>query len=141
MRSSSLIERGSIAEREGARLAATPTGSRLGLRWERWLESSLPRAGPTQREMRMSSETDFFKHSTPALYDRYMVPLLFEPYARLVAERAAFVTPSRILETAAGTGVVTRLVNAAVVTNALAAWDGKDAPMSAHVVTAGTKPS
>lgn len=62
----------------------------------------------------MSNETDVFKHSTPALYDRYMVPLLFEPYARLVAERAALLAPSRILETAAGTGVVTRLVNAAV---------------------------
>ena len=27
--------------------------------------------------------------STPALYDRYMGPLLFEPYAKLVAERCA----------------------------------------------------
>ena len=54
------------------------------------------------------AETDVFKHSTPLLYDRYMGPLLFEPYARYVAERVALLRPSRILETAAGTGIVTR---------------------------------
>lgn len=51
-----------------------------------------------------------FAHSTPALYDRYMGPLLFEPYAKLVAERCALLQPDRILETAAGTGIVTRAV-------------------------------
>jgi ubiquinone/menaquinone biosynthesis C-methylase UbiE len=60
------------------------------------------------------TETDAFKHSTPALYDRYMGPLLFEPYAKLVARRAALLQPSRILETAAGTGIVTRAVHEAV---------------------------
>ena len=60
------------------------------------------------------TETDAFKHSTPALYDRYMGPLLFEPYAKLVAERSALLQPDRILETAAGTGIVTRAVNEAV---------------------------
>jgi ubiquinone/menaquinone biosynthesis C-methylase UbiE len=43
-----------------------------------------------------------------------MVPLLFEPWAKLVAERSALLQPDRILETAAGTGVVTRAVNEAV---------------------------
>jgi SAM-dependent methyltransferase len=55
-----------------------------------------------------------FDHSTPALYDRYMGPLLFEPYARLIAERSALLQPTRILETAAGTGIVTRAVSEAV---------------------------
>ena len=32
-----------------------------------------------------------FEHSTPELYDRYMGPLLFEPYAKVVAGRAALV--------------------------------------------------
>ena len=59
-------------------------------------------------------DIEAFKHSTPALYDRYMVPLLFEPYAHLVAERAASLQPADILETAAGTGVVTRALNKAV---------------------------
>lgn len=57
------------------------------------------------------TETDAFKHSTPELYDRYMGPLLFEPYAELLAERSARLQPSRILETAAGTGIVTRALN------------------------------
>lgn len=60
------------------------------------------------------AETDVFKHSTPALYDRYMGPLLFEPYARHVAEGVAAWRPERILETAAGTGIVTRAVQLAV---------------------------
>ncbi len=55
-----------------------------------------------------------FAHSTPVLYDRYMGPLLFEPYAKLVAERSAVLHAERILETAAGTGIVTRAVHRAV---------------------------
>ena len=54
-----------------------------------------------------------FAHSTPALYDRYMGPLLFEPYAKLVAERCTILRPDRILETAAGTGIVTRALHRA----------------------------
>lgn len=60
------------------------------------------------------AETDVFKHSTPALYDRYMGPLLFAPYAEHVAKRVAALRPERILETAAGTGIVTRAVNEAL---------------------------
>jgi len=62
----------------------------------------------------MAQESTAFEHSTPALYDRYMGPLLFEPYARLIAGRSALLHPARILETAAGTGIVTRAVNEAV---------------------------
>jgi len=43
-----------------------------------------------------------------------MGPLLFEPYAKLVAEHCAVLHPNRILETAAGTGIVTRAVHRAV---------------------------
>lgn len=60
------------------------------------------------------TQSTAFNHSTPALYDRYMGPLLFEPYARLIAERSALLLPTRILETAAGTGIVTRALNEAV---------------------------
>ena len=55
-----------------------------------------------------------FTHSTPELYDRYMGPLLFEPYAKVLAERAALLRPGRILETAAGTGIVTRALHLAI---------------------------
>src|SRR3954470_15722343 len=48
-----------------------------------------------------------FSGSVPVNYERYMVPLLFRPYAELLANRAARFAPRSILETAAGTGVVT----------------------------------
>lgn len=69
------------------------------------------------------TETDVFKHSTPLLYHRYMGPLLFEPYAKHVAERAVALRPSRILETAAGTGIVTRAVHKAVPKAQISATD------------------
>ncbi len=54
-------------------------------------------------------ETDkVFSGSIPENYDRYMVPLIFEPYAADIAQRAASFTPNAVLETAAGSGVVTR---------------------------------
>jgi SAM-dependent methyltransferase len=62
----------------------------------------------------MAQESTAFDHSTPTLYDRYMGPLLFEPYARLIAKRSALLQPTRILETAAGTGIVTRALSEAV---------------------------
>jgi ubiquinone/menaquinone biosynthesis C-methylase UbiE len=69
------------------------------------------------------AETDVFKHSTPSLYDRYMGPLLFEPYARYVAERVGLLRPSRILETAAGTGIVTRVLRDAAPEATIVATD------------------
>ena len=49
-----------------------------------------------------------FAGSVPENYDRYMVPLIFEPYAADMAQRAASLSPRTVLEIAAGTGVVTR---------------------------------
>ena len=54
-------------------------------------------------------ETDkVFAGSIPENYDRHMVPLIFEQYAADIAQRAAALSPVAVLETAAGTGVVTR---------------------------------
>jgi len=54
-------------------------------------------------------ETDkLFAGSIPENYDRYMVPLIFEPYAADLAQRAASLSPGAVLEIASGTGVVTR---------------------------------
>ena len=54
-------------------------------------------------------ETDkVFGGSIPENYDRYMVPLIFEPYAADIARRAASFSPGAVLEIAAGSGVVTR---------------------------------
>jgi len=49
-----------------------------------------------------------FAGSIPQIYERYLVPLLFEPYAVDLSSRVAPRRPARVLEVAAGTGVVTR---------------------------------
>ncbi|EKS70591.1 MULTISPECIES: class I SAM-dependent methyltransferase [Caballeronia] len=49
-----------------------------------------------------------FAGQIPELYERLLVPMLFAPYAEDLAARAAALAPSRVLETAAGTGAVTR---------------------------------
>src|SRR5581483_1821741 len=67
-------------------------------------------ACPVQRNGRDTMpETDVvFAGSIPALYDRYLGPIIFEPYATILAARVAGMDPRRVLETAAGTGIVTR---------------------------------
>ena len=49
-----------------------------------------------------------FAGSIPEIYDRFTVPLIFEPYAVDLAGRVAALAPRDVLETAAGTGVLTR---------------------------------
>lgn len=49
-----------------------------------------------------------FAGSIPEAYDRWMTPLIFAPYAADLARRAAKLAPRGVLETAAGTGIVTR---------------------------------
>lgn len=54
-------------------------------------------------------ETDkVFAGSIPEIYDRYLVPLIFQTYAADLAGRVARQAPKAVLETAAGSGVVTR---------------------------------
>lgn len=56
-----------------------------------------------------SSDTDkVFTGSIPTLYETYLVPLIFQPYAADLVGRVASRSVSRVLEIAAGTGVVTR---------------------------------
>jgi SAM-dependent methyltransferase len=49
-----------------------------------------------------------FTGSIPQLYEHYLVPLIFAPYAQDLAARAAALRPARVLESAAGTGALTR---------------------------------
>jgi ubiquinone/menaquinone biosynthesis C-methylase UbiE len=51
-----------------------------------------------------------FAGSIPDIYDQFLVPLIFEPYAADLAQRLATFAPKRILETAAGTGALTRAI-------------------------------
>jgi len=59
--------------------------------------------------MSEAPESDkIFAGSIPEIYDEYLVPLIFEPYARDLAARLASRPLTNVLELAAGTGVVTR---------------------------------
>lgn len=49
-----------------------------------------------------------FAGAIPKLYEEYLVPLIFEPYAADLVARVASRPLARVLEIAAGTGVVTR---------------------------------
>jgi ubiquinone/menaquinone biosynthesis C-methylase UbiE len=60
----------------------------------------------------MVSADKVFEGSIPEVYDRYLVPLIFESYAADLADRLAKVQPRDVLETAAGTGVLTRAMAA-----------------------------
>ena len=56
-----------------------------------------------------SPDTDkVFTGSIPNLYETYLVPLIFEPYAADLVNLLASRPLTRVLEIAAGTGVVTR---------------------------------
>ncbi|MEO7277244.1 MAG: class I SAM-dependent methyltransferase [Sphingomicrobium sp.] len=71
----------------------------------------------------MASVNARFSGSVPASYDRFLVPLLFQPYADLMAQHAAAFAPRRILETAAGTGVVTQALATAIPASEITATD------------------
>jgi SAM-dependent methyltransferase len=65
-----------------------------------------------------------FSGSIPEVYERYLVPLIFEPYAADLATRAVLHGPARMLEVAAGTGVLTRaLANALPPSTSIVATD------------------
>jgi SAM-dependent methyltransferase len=49
-----------------------------------------------------------FAGAIPKLYESHLVPLIFEPYAADLKQRVGQMIISRLLEVAAGTGVVTR---------------------------------
>lgn len=55
-----------------------------------------------------------FTGSIPELYERYLVPLLFQPYAEDLARRLSDLRRGTLVELAAGTGVVTRALRRAL---------------------------
>jgi SAM-dependent methyltransferase len=52
--------------------------------------------------------------SMPVAYDQWLAPAVFHPFAVDLAQRAARLAPRRVLEIAAGTGVLTRELVAAI---------------------------
>lgn len=90
----------------------------------------------TKPEMDSSFTTDVAR-----FYESNLVPLIFRPYARDLAERTKEVRPSAVLEVACGTGVVTRALVEAVPTDcSIFATDLNEA-MVAHGQRVGTTPA
>jgi hypothetical protein len=67
---------------------------------------AIERAEIRPRDKRRVATDRLFTGNIPEVYERLLVPLLFESYARDLAERVAKAKPQRILETAAGTGAL-----------------------------------
>jgi SAM-dependent methyltransferase len=58
--------------------------------------------------MSESKADKVFAGRIPEIYDAFLVPLIFAPYANDLGKRVASRRPKQVLELAAGTGVVTR---------------------------------
>ena len=79
------------------------------------------------------AETDkVFAGSIPAIYDGLLVPLIFTYYARDLAARVAGSNPSQVLETAAGTGALTRELAAHLPANVALTATDLNQPMLDH---------
>jgi SAM-dependent methyltransferase len=82
-----------------------------------------------------------FAGSIPEIYERYLVPLIFEPYAARIASRVATAEPSRLLEIATGTGVVARRLVSVLPRGATIVATDINKPMLAQAAAACSDPS
>jgi len=80
----------------------------------------------------MSESDKVFAGSIPQIYDSYLVPLIFTGFAEELAQRVATLSPTTILETAAGSGVVTRSLAAKVAPDARYVVTDLNQPMLDH---------
>ena len=87
-----------------------------------------------------SSDTDkVFSGSIATLYEMHLVPLIFEPYAADLANRLAARPLARVLEIAAGTGVVTRALASALPDRVSIVATDLNQAMLDHASAVGTK--
>ncbi|MGZ5119090.1 MAG: class I SAM-dependent methyltransferase [Burkholderiales bacterium] len=87
-----------------------------------------------------SAATDkVFTGSIPKLYETYLVPLIFEPYAADLVDRLASRSPTRVLEIAAGTGVVTRALASVLPESVSIVATDLNQPMLDQASALGTK--
>ena len=83
----------------------------------------------------MAATDRVFSGSIAELYERYLVPLIFEPYALDLANRLADTRSQRVLEIAAGTGVVTRALAARLPASTQIVATDLNEPMLNHAKT------
>jgi len=88
----------------------------------------------------MSDNDRVFAGSIPALYERYLVPMIFAPYAADLARRLSELKPRRVLEIAAGTGVVTRALAEALPDAGIVATDLNPAMLEQARATGISRP-
>jgi len=91
------------------------------------MEGAITRATSSPSTAQASGATKFatdkvFAGPVPQLYDRHLGPLLFQPFADAIVERLREADRT-ILETAAGTGIVTRAIARALPQSTILASD------------------
>jgi len=85
-------------------------------------------------------DTDrLFSGSIPLLYETHLVPLIFEPYARDLAKTLAALRLTNVLEVAAGTGVVTRALDATLPDRVAITATDLNQPMLDQAAKVGTR--
>jgi SAM-dependent methyltransferase len=88
--------------------------------------------------MEPSAADSTFTGSIPQLYERYLVPLIFEPYAVDLCRRLQERKLSDVLEVAAGTGVVTRHLASQLPAAVRIVATDLNQPMLDHAASVGT---
>jgi SAM-dependent methyltransferase len=79
-----------------------------------------------------------FDGSIPQLYETYLVPLIFTPYAADLASRLALRPVTHVLEIAAGTGVLTRALASVLAEPITVVATDLNQPMLDHAAALGT---
>ena len=87
----------------------------------------------------MTQTDKVFAGSIPKLYDAHMVPLIFEPYAEDLVRRLSSRRLARVLEVAAGTGVVTRLMATRLPESVCVVATDLNQAMIDHAAAVGTR--
>lgn len=90
--------------------------------------------------MTQPSDADaVFAGSVPELYDRLLVPLIFEDYAEDLMQRARACSPASVLEVAAGSGVLTRALASGLDPKVAVTASDLNPPMLDQARSAGTE--
>ena len=79
-----------------------------------------------------------FTGSIPRIYDDYLVPLIFLDYAADIVARLSARLPARVLEVAAGTGVVTRAMSSSLPPSTTIVATDLNQAMLDHAAAVGT---